>query len=290
MIHLVGMGAMGAMTAFKLKEIGKDFTWEDNDSKFTAWKASTGAVFPTGEEGDMRCLNQYEEFSACFPDRVVSKNDWVYGAKKPPHKANFINAREVDHLKILSCPCYNVDVQLLVKSAREEFADKRKAYDGKSKRVISHGFSDRMTHCYWGWTRKVQLEMDQRLSTNSAFYFRHQRFFIRYAYPIGGSGWWYAGSTITKQKAPKSCPDRPAKEYERWKRDFLELTGGLVTVSKEAEYIEGWRPAIGGMHDQSEDQYKVLANPDNGDIVFPSRSHDGIRRFPDIWNQLSLWL
>jgi len=304
-VHLEGMGVMGALTAYQLQRLGIPFTWHDIETPekeaevsptdfFTAWHASTGAVFPTGSEDDMRCLRRYEdELLAAYPEAVFSKNEWVYGAKKPPHSSKSPVVREIDHLKVSECPAYNCDAQLLVRQARKDFEEGRiSAEEAEATKpnvdlyFISHGWGDRQTHVYWGWTRLVKLNMDERLAPNSCFYFRKDRFFITYAYPVGESGWWYAGSTITQQKGAKPATHRMEKEYARWKANFEELCDGLVTVGEEGPYIEGWRPAGGKMHDTSWEQYSV--NP-LGDNVFqyPCRSHDGIRRFPDIWDQVA---
>lgn len=302
-VHLEGMGAMGALTAYQLYRLGIPFTWHDIEPEesvtevsprdyFTAWHASTGAVFPTGEEADIRCLRAYENgLLDAYPVGVFSKNVWVFGAKKPPHKAVGTVYQTVEDLKLFDIPAYNCDVQKLVQYARLDFASRRlsevegTARKGKTLYLIAHGWSARQTHVYWGWTRLVRLKMDERLPGNSCFYFRKDRFFITYAYPVGTSGWWYAGSTITKQKSPRSAADRMPKEYARWKKNFEELTGGLAVISEEGPFIEGWRPASGGMHDASPEQYSV---DQVGDLcfAFPCRSHDGIRRFPDIFEQI----
>lgn len=313
-VHLEGMGVMGALTAYQLQALGVSFTWHERETYeqqqtisptdyFTAWHASTGAIFPTGNVADIRCKDIWEgEFREAYPEGIVQSAQWWFGAKKPPHEAPIQVVNEVGGLKMGSQGSLHVDAQRLVRQARQDFAASRISMSelsrdpGQAHRcdlyLISHGWQpQRLTHVYWGWTRRIKLKFNsEEISPNSAFYFRKDRFFIRYAYPIGGSGWWYAGSTITRQKEAKHVPGRAEREYERWKKDFLELTNGMVEIVEEGAHIEGWRPAMGKMHDESPAQYEVISYPKTqvhpNYMHYPSRSHDGIRRFPDIWRQV----
>lgn len=305
-IHLEGMGVMGALTAYQLAARNIEFTWHDLETPekadevsptdyFTAWHASTGAIFPTGSEDDLRCMDEwYNNLRFAYPNGVLGIFNWVYGAKVPPHGAKMFVTKTVGHLKVGDQPSMHVDAQKLVRQAREDFASSRlSTSEGQAQRgapdvryLVSHGWGERQTHVYWGWTRLVKLNIDPELPQDSAFYFRRDRFFIRYAYPVGDSGWWYAGSTITKQNTPQHKPERLPKEYANWKNDFEELTKGLVTVGEEGPFIEGWRPAAGKMHDTGYLQYSVRQVAENV-WEYPCRSHDGIRRFPDIWHQVA---
>lgn len=300
---------MGALTAYMLAGHGIPFTWHDiergtaqelqvSPTDFhTAWHASTGAVFPTGKPEDIRCLQQYEdELLQYLPEAIVKECGWVYGAKKAPHEAKQPVLKEHKGLKMLDATSYHFDVQNMVRRARMDFSHcELSTAKAKAKHAqgdfdlyfVAHGWSSRRQHAYWGWTRLVKLDVDEELGPHNAFYFRKGRFKIRYAYPVGDRGLWYAGSTITMQKHLGSKTERLQKEYEAWKEDFLELCNGAVRITSEEDFIEGWRPAAGKMSEDNKPEFIQLQKFGDGVYRYPCRSHDGIRRFPDIWNQVA---
>ena len=297
-LHIEGMGAHGSLLAYLLQQRGLPFTWNDTNADFTAWRASTGAVFPTGGEDDQRCMDDWRGLIDSYPDSVWQYAHWVFAAKKPPHNATG-RSLPLTHdgvVKLLEgSQSLHCDVQTLVQSAQTDFANRRceNPPDDADVLIKAHGWTRRQTHVYWGWTRLVKLEHDFHtelpgLGSNLPIspYARVNRFGIRYAYPAGKSGWWYAGSTITKQKSPASKPERFEKEYARWLAEFEEAFAGHIRVVEEARFIEGWRPASQSMHGDNPNAYTVLGPYEEGGRLTyetPPMSHDGIRRFPDVW-------
>ena len=53
-VHLEGFGVLGSLIGWELEQRGVPFTWHDTDEEVCAWRACTGAIFPTGEAADMQ--------------------------------------------------------------------------------------------------------------------------------------------------------------------------------------------------------------------------------------------
>lgn len=279
MIHIQGMGVLGSLLALRLDHQGYKFSWSDNDAEYTAWKACTGAIYPCGEPESVDWLaynlwrDELEKPTWTKPvSRHFERAAYVFNHVKAPHDGRYAIGQlgDYDLRTPLLYSSYHMNAQTLVPAVRKRFAANRHDRNTKAT-VIAHGFTEKRTHAYWGWTRKVELQYPAKLMAATpatmrarpAFYFRQGRYVMAYAYPVAGQPFWYAGSSIIKQTKLKSL-DMPPK-YDRWKDFFEELSGGAVRVKRAAEFLEGWRPA-----------------EENPDVYHDSRKR--VIRMPSLWN------
>lgn len=289
-IHLEGMGVNGCLIAHQLRRLGLDFTWHDTDEQVVAWKASTGAIYPSGSVKfgpDELCYNVWRDwFNELQYAPWLERSNWTFITKRPPHEAKY-EFKEVEGFKIGALPSFHLNAQQMVASTRLTFADKRrvelphrgKNYQAPDLYIITHGFGARLGAAYWGWMRPVRLSYPKALGAGGlrpAFYFRPNRVQMAYAYPIANTDMWYAGSSIIKQKAglPKSYDIEP--KYEKWQELFQRLAGGQVEVTEAGDCVEGWRPAT------APDDTAWLRRKGNVISLRPLWN-SGIRHYPYQW-------
>lgn len=291
-VHLVGMGLLGSLTAWRLYKVGIPFTWWDTDSAVTAWKASTGCCYPSGGEVDNQCYWQWrlwikpQEFPTEFFE-VCSY--WVDSNQKSyPHGLQVDSETLIDPLR-LGGKSVHINSQGFVKFVRGKFKNlKREVQPRESVKVISHGFGERLERVLWGWTRLVKLQIDEQILElgRPSFYLRQNRFQFAYCYPVPNSAYWYAGSSLISQREPKSLEILP--KYESWRERFINLSGGLVRIMEEGETREGWRPKGKGLLSESEG-YRASGlgvETYKGVIHCPSMASNGFRHFPAVWESL----
>lgn len=295
-VHIEGFGITGCLLARTLEYLGVNFTWCDADAPFTAWKASTGAIYPAGDPASDCALGhegwRYWALSDRFKDPAwLEFGEYRFNHKQPPHGGKYA-LKERDEFGIAHAMpmSFHFNAQLMVPETRERYAGLRLegARPKGSQVVVAHGFGERFTHAYWGYTRLVQLEYNRSTGCGSdlrpAFYFREGRFVMAYAYPVAGTPWWYAGSKIIKQKAGKLKSLSMEPKYALWRRDFERLGNGAVQVTREGEFIEGWRPA------RSDSAW--VTRDAQSRILVPPLWNSGIRHFPvvlkGVLNELGL--
>lgn len=296
-LHLSGMGVLGSLTAWQLHQRGIKFTWDDSEEKVNAWKASTGACYPSGGEVDTTSHAAWVQWVAdgIYPKRAVEVcGYWVdTRTKSLPHGLVADVEREVGGVRLVGRSVH-LNAQDLVVWTRSEFAESRqqsfKPQPGVT-RLVSHGFSHRRARYLWGWTRLVRLKYPPAIALGGvrpSFYLRRNRFQFAYCYPQAHRPWWYAGSNLISQATPRSLGILP--KYEAWKQRFEELTEGAVTVVEEGPMLEGWRPAkaggLSGTEGYATDGGSVLER-DGRTIYYPVMASNGFRHFPHVWQQLA---
>jgi hypothetical protein len=284
------MGVVGSLLAWRLASLGVDFTWHDIELPTNAWRASTGAIYPGGSTKfgpDEQCYwawAKWAERGVYTP--WVEPATYVFATKNPPHQGRYAHQRSEHDLGLASLPSYHLNAQGLVESARLAFEDLRTIgapnAAGPDFYIITHGFGMRLGYAYWGWTRFVELEYerDAGYDTNGrpCFYFRPDKFTMAYAYPVPNTRWWYAGSSIIKQRTGAMHELEVVSKYERWKRTFEELADGAARVREAGEFRQGWRPAS-----RDEDW---MQRKDNILSLRPLWN-SGIRHFPRTWAQVA---
>jgi hypothetical protein len=292
-VHLEGMGLSGALLAHRLAIYGVPFTWHDIDAPITAWKASTGAIYPAGAINhgpDKFCYDVWKswyeagQFSAAHLEKSTG---FVFCTKNPPHKGDYHHERWAgDHLS-MGIPSYHLNGQSFVQAMRDNFAHCRvesglselARRDTSRPYIVTHGWGLRLGHAYWGWTRLVELNnppVALEDGCRPSFYFRPDRFSMAYAYPVPGTNWYYAGSSIIKQKLGRFKELDPVAKYERWKRIFEKHGEGFVTVGKEGPFLTGWRPAA---REEDEAWVRVRGRV----LTLRPLWNSGIRHFPQQW-------
>jgi hypothetical protein len=128
-IHLEGMGVIGAHIAWELHRQGVPFTWHDTESRYVAWRASTGAIFPTGEYSDQEGMKGWRAwlagtalwasmplFRAC-----VEQASWWYSTKAPAHGAPGEAIADLGALRRLETDSLHFNAQKFVPLTREFF-------------------------------------------------------------------------------------------------------------------------------------------------------------------------
>lgn len=291
-LHLKGMGLLGSLTAWQLHHLGIEFTWEDPEDQINAWRASTGACYPSGGEIDTRCHEQWLEWSrsSIYPiGTLQSAAYWVDTAHASlPHGLVAEVQATAGSLQLVGRSVH-MNAQLLVVKTREWFSSQRTTPKLGSRVVVSHGFTHRRSRYLWGWTRLVKLKYGEEVSEHGrpSFYLRKNRFQFAYCYPKPGSPWWYAGSNLISQTVAKELPIEP--KYRGWRERFLELNGGVVSIGEEGPFLQGWRPAkAGGLSSEEgfkKNQGSLLEERSEG-IYYPTFASNGFRHFPEVWNQL----
>lgn len=289
-IHLEGMGLQGALLAHTLARYGVPFTWNDTDAVQTAWKASTGAIYPADSTNHGPDREAYQVWQAWYfnkyfdPSHLEKSGGLVFCTKQPPHKGKYdFSEIGTTNLRLGSQPSYHFNAQTFVPSVRARFAKQREtqlrsAYKGTY--IVTHGWGERFHHAYWGWTRLVKLGYPRAFQPDEAhrpaFYYRPNRYLMAYAYPVPGSNWYYAGSSIMKQAAGKLHELPLVPKYDRWKEAFVGIGKGQVRVIEEGQYLTGWRPAAA-------DEDTAWVRRKGNLLTLRPLWNSGIRHFPMQW-------
>lgn len=299
-VHLEGMGVLGSVLALCLERAHVPFTWHDTDEVTTAWRASTGCVYPVLRAGS-KSAQGYAAWNHWLTTGLIPKRwrcteravAWFNG-KVAPHDGSY--PVTVDQ-KALRCnpehPSVHVNAQRLVPLTRQRFAAHR--LPGRSSKakhyVVAHGFGKRLDHYFWGWAMPVQLSLPLWMRTRDgdptrpSVYTRYKRFEMAYAYPMPGTQLWYAGSSLIHQRLPK--PLDVEKHFLRWRMIFQRLTKGTVGVHVSGEAMQGWRPAGAKTSEEKsakDDQLRVLLR--GRTLEVPPLYHSGIRHSPLVVEQV----
>lgn len=289
-LHIQGMGLTGSLLAYFLHTATNvEFTWSDTDAPRTAWRASTGAIYPAGSMKfgpDRLCYDVWAQWNAeGILGSWTERSSYWFMTKSAPHQGawKFDDANE-HGLRRLHADSYHFCAQSFVPHMRECLQGLRTDGPAQGEQlVVAHGFGQRLARAYWGWTRLVKLGYDdQYLSTfdegigmRPCVYLRPNKVQMAYVYPVPGTPWWYAGSSIIAQRPDRMRSLEMQPKYERWRRDFLALSGGAFTIEEEGQFIEGWRPAAG-----PEDHAWTQWSADCKELRMRPLWNSGIRHFP----------
>ena len=290
-LHIEGMGLVGCLIAIGLEAEGVRFTWSDTDEEFTAWKASTGCVFPTEDDFApysnwlLRVQSGDPGFLSRLRD-VIELGRWCYIAALPPHggaKVGVQKVGEVGPLKISDAHTLHFNIQRFVKRTRAYFKDRRQAPRAKSLVIVTHGDAE-AKHFVWGWSAYVDVRLSDELQTQignlvrPCLYLR-KGYAMTYLYPLPGTSHYYGGtSTIVQRTAQHRDPEG---HYRTWREDLRTLTGGhaRVTAYAPASLREGWRPApVPGTPQVQRRGRRIVVAPQAG---------NGLRHFPLYWDALA---
>jgi hypothetical protein len=293
-IHLEGMGINGALIARLLRERDIDFTWSDIDSPVSAWQASTGIIYPGGSTKfgpDAACYDVWRRWQR---DPLLSDflelATYFFNHKNAPHEGPYKPSLPSEHG--LRCsdqfPSIHLNAQRLVRFTREGLADRRVATAPEGSRVIrTHGFTERCTHVYWGWTVLVSLGYDRAVYDLQG---RRPSIYLRdwtrmaYAYPVPGTPYWYAGSSLIKQKISGARELEVAPKFQTWRSLFNRLSGGAFEVLEQHSTLTGYRPCAAA---EDLDWVRVASD---GTITLRPLWNSGVRHHPYQWLSVCLAL
>lgn len=271
-LHIEGMGIIGSLLALKLESEGVEFTWNDIEAPISAWPASTGCIYPSGDAFDMQNYDFWlAGFLGAMPE--VELATYCFLSKHPPHGGKYKFERN-GVFGVAEMPSLHLNAQRLVPRVRRQFQEARLTSAPKHAQiVVSHGFGQRLDHFMWGWTAQVQLSHPEGLKAppRCSYYMRVGRFKLAYAYPTPGELWYYAGSSLITQKV--AHPLEIAPKFKRWQEHVLEYTG--MRVLRTGRYAAGWRPVA------APDDNKLLRAM-NGRWVLKPLWSSGIRHAPAV--------
>jgi hypothetical protein len=286
-VHLEGFGVVGCACAWALYRRGIEFTWSDINSDVTAWRACTGAVYPSdsclrdkqGYAGWQRWNAEGYPWVSELSGPVTEFADYWYCTKQAPHGSREKPLTAIGPLKLHRRESIHFNAQTFVERTRATFARLMMpdCPEG-SRNVVSHGFNSRLTRYVWGWTQAVRLDTSALPadSLRPAVYLRRGRFLMAYAYPMPGTGLWYAGSTLLVQPSAVGRPIAP--DLARWRARFADLSGGLLPVLEEVgEPVQGWRPSSGPV--VGEETRPLWTEVGSSLVVLPMW-HSGVRWLP----------
>ena len=271
MYHIEGMGLLGSILAFAMDEADVPFTWSDNDSPFSAWRVSTGLAYPDGSEHNRAGLRRWYEEVPNFPE--AARAPYVYAHLKPPHKGEYLYT-DYGPLRKALPEAVAVNVPAMVERARREFAHQRvEEVPPGSLLIVAHTTPERGRGYLWGWVAKVRFEVPAFLEiprrVQPAMYSKAHRYNLTYAYPIPGTGMWWAGSMLKWQLTPRALSEPELYVmYEEWEENAERLL-----CLKDVELVElgqGWRPRF----KKGDSGWAELID---GRWVLPPRPTDGLR-------------
>lgn len=288
-VHIVGMGVLGSMCAWTLFREGIPFSWEDANARYVAWKASTGLIYPSGDSNEHAQYLQWARWyqgdapwsSVASMRSVVEQGAFWFASKAPPHGGNYPIVASVKGLQLGSLPSYHLNPQEFVEASRAFFANQRQQGGTGTRKLIAHGYNQRLDNYQWGWSARVTLQLDQRVLLQSrgmrpSLYVRKNRFQLAYANPVPGTPFYYAGSAMFAQKDPHELSVE--QKYQQWQSIITET--GVVQVLSREPIRQGWRPA-----QQKGGSYRVTRLA-NGDLLVPPLAGSGVRLSPLVCSSL----
>lgn len=275
-LHIEGMGLIGSMLARRLHEEGITFTWSENDTPFTAWHVSTGLAYPDGDPDNQAGLERWRTILMGDLAYEAAEAPYVFAHKSPPHSGRY-PVTDYGKLRMAEPTAIALNVPEFVENTRTAFAAERlpETLDGATNVVVCHTTPERGDGYLWGWVARVRFELPEEIALDClgqqpALYAKKHRFNLTYAYPIPGTGQWWAGSVLQMQREPKLVENRRLAElYRGWVADAMELLG-VYDIQLDG-LDQGWRP-----RSKKTDSGRVEFK--DGRWTMPPMPTDGMRR------------
>lgn len=310
-VHLIGMGLVGSLIADLVLDMhGVSFSWEDSDDPICAWRASTGGVFPSGEDVDwfpyQRWVRSLEQapgrtdlgpFAVAVRSRLgdfAERSNFWHLSKHPPHGAarkrvgirGVVQATNGAKLYLSTHDSYHFNVQGYVEDVRERFALRR--WTGNPPKgaevIVTHGFTELCDHVVWGWSAKVAAELPPWLQDERrpCLYLRRGRVGdYMWPVPAADDNWYNVGSARVAQPLAGARSLDVWTKWLRW-RDMLRRTIPEVTVGDPMQLREGWRPvARAHLPWLTFLDHRLMVKPMGG---------SGIRHWWHVYDALMSWL
>lgn len=287
MIHIEGMGWLGAAVATTLHHHSIPFTWHDTDSPHSAWQACTGLAHPAGDLRSINNLHAWRRYAPIFPTGTVLPVVYAYTHKRPPHDAGYKPRHDLGWIRTADAPCYAIDVPHIVGHARAVHARHRTAAPEPGQPVIvAHGHHARRHGWVWSWSAPVRLHLPDDLLTATerepvALFHRRHHFDSTYAYPIPSRpGWWWAGTSLLRQRSPKTLD--AAAHFTTWQRAAAAAYPTVEILETEPP-TQGWRPRAR--------PYDTITEPlpEPGRLTLPAMWATGVRWAPTLLDTVLNW-
>lgn len=294
MIHIEGMGWFGSITALALERAEVPFTWHDSGAAHTAWKASTGIVYPAGDERSELNRHRWQRWvlDGWLPNGSAKMVQYQFAHKKPPHEGAYEWRRLSSGLGVAAHSAVAVAVQTIVTEARSRFEHSRLgAAPRGTPTIVAHGH-ERAKGWVWGWSRKVALANTGE-AVLAAYYGKRHRFDLTYLYPVADEpGWWYAGSALVNERKPRErTATELTAEWMRW-CEAKEALFPALKVLRVQPMVQGWRPKPASTDDGQliiDEQPIPGGGPLVPRLVYPALWHSGVRWAPTLVEQATSW-
>lgn len=290
--HIEGMGLMGCLIASGFERDGIPFTWSDNDSEVTAWRASTGCVFPTGEPGEIadyhswiNMLHAKDAFGEWIRTHM-ERGLWTYISVAAPHGGAKVGVRElarVEGIAVSNMSTIHMNVPAFVEATRtRQHRHQRPERPEGTTVIISHGFRKAVKYG-WGWSCQAKLEISDEFAEHCdgarpCLYLR-EGYVMHYAYPFPMTDRYIIGTQNVQQSEPA---ERDTEiPYLRFLEHFEKKCGEQVKMKKlfESTMTQGWRPYA------TKDEGPIITRKKTMLLVRP-QSGNGLRNFPTTYREL----
>ena len=249
-VHIKGFGLIGSLLAWELTERKIDFSWHDEDHP-SAWKASTGCIYPSGDPFDNLNYNLWlKKFSGdtTAPIQLFAESvDYGFTQKSIPHGNNSKELKVVNsvgNIKILNKQSMHFNVQKFVNFSRNFFFSVSTPVDPSGALVVhAHGFhKHRPTDYRWGWSIRCKVsgevfDKHPRMCLNA----KEGRFINAYLYPRPMTDDYYLGTHFIYQKNQKNL--EIGNKVENIISHIKKVTDGQVDIQTDGVATVGWRPA-----------------------------------------------
>lgn len=293
MIHIEGMGWLGAVTAFRLHTAGIPFTWHDLGTAATAWQACLGMVYPAGDNHSKVNMHRWAclHRDTALPPGTITETAFAYTTPGPPHDGGYHPLLDLKWIRIANTAAYAVNVQAIVLAARRQFAVHRTPAPHPGQPVIvAHGDTGRRHGWSWGWSMPLRLLLPEPLRAvlpdrPVALHSRPHRFMTAVVVPIPGRPDWYrVGSASMPQRRPRELALN--RHIETWRRQASDQFPGL-RVLEAGPPVHGWRPRPA----TDDTPVPIESTRDDGapQLVYPPLGDLGVRWAPTLTDQALSW-
>lgn len=297
-VHIEGLGLLGSLTALTLYDMGIDFSWHDTEEEVQAWKASTGAVYPTGDEFDYRCFKEMIRIIKrrnTLMGKMLRQHGevgrWCYTSTNPPHGGSDIGMESIAELADISVSnrySIHMNNQKLVEAARTYFKDQRteESDECATVQLVSHGFDDAVRFG-WGWHTRVYAEISDELMEHTSGHrpciYLREGYQVMYLYPCPTTDLYYLGTSNNIANEPK-VRDEPyiIERLEKVHEHLRRKCGTHVQLMGSAgKPTQGWRP-----YPAKGDEGPRVRVDDNGVVRIKPQKGSGLRHWPATQEEL----
>lgn len=266
MIHVSGVGLLGSFVLHAAHRRGLRFTWDDTETIFNAWRASTGAVIPCEDEDQELYAQGYRKWRDDATKRpelqqFLEPVETLYVMKNPPARVFRKWKPEVvgeNRVWRETLPGWQFDADGFVKATREQFKDRRSMASPASaifsgRWIRCRGVQERMDTgpiTVWGWRVPVKIKPKQggqiwaSGEIRPVIHFNDpDRPFERYYFHPRANDpeTWWAGSEAVLQKTPAPMMARAAQGFKNYLETVEKRFGEHLEVFVLGGITEGWR-------------------------------------------------
>jgi len=277
-IHLEGMGWLGSLIAHELTLREIPFTWNEllpADGWIpTAWQASSGLIYPSGDVQSIDGYRLWERVHACghmLP--YLSRSEFWYTTKAHPNGLRTAPVSTHGPFNQSPFPAFSVDVAKFVRFSRELHWNSRTSTVRKGPRVQLIKAHSHPVRWAWGWTAPaiVMFAGLPSMVPAATFYMRANKYQLFYAvYRHGGPAHVIGSAHIGQQKPKAYTPDEVFRKVMDFQTKVEAISEGMLKIALTGAPVQGWRP-MGNETDPRPGVY------DDGVMLMPAMGSSGVR-------------